>query len=284
MMKAGQQMKNIVVISEVSDINEAMLKKANSIAAPLNARVTMVCYTNSKNKAAEAEIELAQIKELTSEFFTDVKSVSYEKVLQKDLVTWCEKATANGKADLVIKVSQRSHELFYTPVDWKLIRKLSCPLLLCSPKKWKSKSVVFATVDVNTDSVIQNAMNESVLTTAKRWGHESHNKLYVGYVIPISRAMKELVIVEPSEVLSSKGKAVKEKVNNLLASLKIDADRVQVNAGIPAEEICSFANKAKADLVVMGSVGRKGFKGAILGNTAEKTIKNLRTDLLILKP
>ena len=73
-------MKNIVVISEMSEINEAVLKKANSIAAPLNAKVTIASYIATKNRKADSNLELAQIKNLTAKLFTDVKSISYDNI------------------------------------------------------------------------------------------------------------------------------------------------------------------------------------------------------------
>ena len=37
-------------------------------------------------------------------------------------------------------------------------------------------------------------------------------------------------------------------------------------------------------IVVIGSVGRKGLIGQLIGNTAEKVLKLLKTDVLILSP
>ena len=48
------------------------------------------------------------------------------------------------------------------------------------------------------------------------------------------------------------------------------------------DTICSFADNAQ--IVVMGTVGRKGVKARLIGNTAEKVLAHLKTDVLAIKP
>ena len=53
----------------------------------------------------------------------------------------------------------------------------------------------------------------------------------------------------------------------------------------PVEKvITSESARLKAQLVVMGTVGRAGVKARIVGNTAEKVLSRLRTDVLAIKP
>jgi universal stress protein E len=51
-----------------------------------------------------------------------------------------------------------------------------------------------------------------------------------------------------------------------------------------AQTIVSEAAALKAQLVVMGTVGRKGVKAQVIGNTAEAVLGLLKTDTLTLKP
>ena len=44
------------------------------------------------------------------------------------------------------------------------------------------------------------------------------------------------------------------------------------------------AAELKAQLVVMGTVGRRGVRAQVLGNTAEEALQLLKTDTLTLKP
>lgn len=40
----------------------------------------------------------------------------------------------------------------------------------------------------------------------------------------------------------------------------------------------------RIDLVVMGTVGRRGIKGFFMGNTAEKVLNNINCSVLAIKP
>jgi nucleotide-binding universal stress UspA family protein len=43
-------------------------------------------------------------------------------------------------------------------------------------------------------------------------------------------------------------------------------------------------NKLNADLLVMGTTARKGVKGLVIGNSAERVLTKATSDILALKP
>lgn len=59
---------------------------------------------------------------------------------------------------------------------------------------------------------------------------------------------------------------------------------LHVAQGAAWRVIGSMADKLHADLVVMGSVGRSGVAGMLIGNTAEKTLHASQHSMLIVKP
>jgi nucleotide-binding universal stress UspA family protein len=46
----------------------------------------------------------------------------------------------------------------------------------------------------------------------------------------------------------------------------------------------SLANRLEADLIVLGTVGRTGLQGLLLGNTAESVLLHSDCDVLTVKP
>jgi universal stress protein E len=54
--------------------------------------------------------------------------------------------------------------------------------------------------------------------------------------------------------------------------------------GAPAQAIPAFAREAGLDLLVMGSVGRSGIAGLVIGNTAEEMLQHTECSILALKP
>lgn len=63
----------------------------------------------------------------------------------------------------------------------------------------------------------------------------------------------------------------------------VDA-RGQVLIGYAAEEIINRADEEKADLIVMGTHGRKGIDRILFGSVAEKVVKNAKQPVLTIRP
>jgi universal stress protein E len=72
-------------------------------------------------------------------------------------------------------------------------------------------------------------------------------------------------------------------VLELAETYKVATDNVHVLEGLPEDIIPEVCQKYKADLLVIGSVGRTGFSAALLGNTAELIIDAVECDTMIVK-
>ncbi|MDH5265315.1 MAG: universal stress protein [Betaproteobacteria bacterium] len=82
-------------------------------------------------------------------------------------------------------------------------------------------------------------------------------------------------------------KAAAEKVFDKDASLALK-EGVQVETqhlfgDSPAEEILAAARKAKADLIVMASHGRKGFEALLLGSETQKVLARTNVPVLVVR-
>ena len=58
----------------------------------------------------------------------------------------------------------------------------------------------------------------------------------------------------------------------------------QVLIGYAAEEILNRAKEENADMIVMGTHGRKGIDRILFGSVAEKVVKNARIPVLTVRP
>jgi universal stress protein E len=189
------------------------------------------------------------------------------------------------KADLLLlrkpKAVDESEHLSFVK---KLLRNSGkTKLLFCRAKKWKAHPDVMCTIDIGDDSAEQKALNEVVYDVAVNTVSPALSaKLHLGSVIAISRVSEELDVVQPSEVLTKKGSRVREKVAEFEQAHGNSDAIIHVTAGVPYKEIVSLAKKQKIDLVVIGNVGRKGLLGFVIGNTAEKILQNLSSDVLIV--
>ena len=76
-----------------------------------------------------------------------------------------------------------------------------------------------------------------------------------------------------------------QRMNAFLDSFQVDRSNIQVHLawGTPWKEVRRIAKHQAADLVVIGTVGRSGIQGLLLGNTAEKLLDTCDCSILTVK-
>lgn len=72
-------------------------------------------------------------------------------------------------------------------------------------------------------------------------------------------------------------------VRERAAAFGIEPNRVSARIGRPAVEIRAHAEKMGADLIVIGSHGRHGISGLLLGSTANGVLHNSPCDVLTVR-
>ncbi len=100
----------------------------------------------------------------------------------------------------------------------------------------------------------------------------------------------------PEDVISRipKGSSLQQEINEeaskrmdaFIDSIAVDRASIQVHQswGTPWQEIRRAAKFQAADLVVIGTVGRSGIQGLLLGNTADKVLDTCDCSILTVKP
>ena len=83
------------------------------------------------------------------------------------------------------------------------------------------------------------------------------------------------------EIVSGAERSMSEFVSENFQG--VDARGVVV-VGYAAEEILALADKEKADLIVMGTRGRKGIDLILFGSVAEKVVKSATCPVLTIRP
>ncbi len=201
-----------------------------------------------------------------------------------DIVDWVVDAVARDGIDLVVKAGHRSENLFYTPTDWQLLRRCPVPVLIADNRQRKKSQRILAAIDAGSTDPVQVGLNRKVLSAAADLGAALGARVHVAYVIPVSTVARDLDLID-IEALERRTRA---KLGASLAALAgehgIPAENIVIKAGPPDRLLPSIAAKLKADMVVMGTVGRTGAAGKLLGNTAEQVLHRLRTSMLALRP
>ena len=76
--------------------------------------------------------------------------------------------------------------------------------------------------------------------------------------------------------------SIQQLVTN--AGLTMTEQNVHLVRGEPAIEIPAFVRGHQADLLVMGTIGRRGLTGLMMGNTAEMVLHQVQCSVLAVKP
>ncbi|GAB2708309.1 universal stress protein [Aliiglaciecola sp. 3_MG-2023] len=174
-------------------------------------------------------------------------------------------------------------------LDFSLIKAalkgpVKSSVLLCGDNRWRGQPKLLGTVDIFTRTPAQKELNDKVLMTSAHLANKLSAEVSVLGVIPIPRIKQEFDITEPGEVMVKRGKESKQKLQQIVEETGVFTDyNAKIEAGSAYVLIPSVASKMKANLVVIGNVGRKGIKGFLIGNTAEKILNRLTVDVLIVR-
>ena len=212
------------------------------------------------------------------------KNTTDEMVWSKDITSWVTSHCAKNKYDLIIKTGHRSEHAFYVPTDWHLLRSGSAPLLLVAEKKWRKKQAIMITLDMASKKKAKQALNQKVIETGKRLAAENNMPLHVCFALALSPILQDLGIIDKSKALKAAKRKYIPKIQAMFADDNIDQDNIHIKTGYADKVVPSVASDIGAALVIMGSVGRKGLKAKILGNTAESVLTLLKTDVMIIQP
>lgn len=280
--------KHVLVIADAEDDDLLSLEKARAITLPMKATVEIVKFIHHSDESGiTLEQHIKQAKQslscLIRDVFDEIIEITSEVVVSDNIAEWVINHCNSKPVDLVIKGGHRSESLFHIPSDWQLIRHLSCPILIASHAKWKNKANILLAVDLSTQESNHQQLNSLILAWGETWHQVTHNQLHAMYSIPIAKPLLEFDVVDKHAVMQKKGPAAKEKMQKLLARFDLNSIISHITVGPPDRAILHQANELHSNLVILGSVARKGVSGLLLGNTAEKVLHYLRTDCLIIK-
>ena len=94
----------------------------------------------------------------------------------------------------------------------------------------------------------------------------------------------DLDLIDAKAYAKERIKELQPALTALAKKTGLPLSKFQLKRGPVAKTIVSEAAELKAQLVVMGTVGRRGVRAQVLGNTAEEALQLLKTDTLTLKP
>jgi len=189
--------------------------------------------------------------------------------------------------DLVFVASQRSSMFERTIIGStavRLLRKCPCPVWVAARHRHPGAWAVLSAV--GSSKMRPAIMDLSADMVAARGG-EWHVLHCIEY--PDEGGMR--LQHRPQDEIDAYRKGVREETWDELKTLTAEraglagvTPQVWMAEGRPSERIELAIREQDVHLVVMGTLGRAGLPGAIIGNTAERVFKQVECSVLAIKP
>lgn len=297
---------NILFVSQgITDETEA-LKQAFNIAFQNKAKLKALIYCpefpeEMINYREKYENSLIQQLETSIQVARDaIKRRQVDLPIEIQVVSGSMPAVhivrcvLKNKHDLVIKeVEPKEGAKGFKAVDMELLRKCPCPVLLCRAiSKPRAKMKIAVAVDPESKTPEGYDLSLHLLALSRSLADTCDGELHI-----ISCWDYELEQYLHRNVwINLQKEEVTRIVNGVQNKHHLILENVIQKSGIsgkialhhlrgPAEQAIPEVVKEKnIDILVMGTVGRTGISGFVIGNTAENIAQKLPCSLLALKP
>ncbi len=173
-----------------------------------------------------------------------------------------------------------------------VLRKCPVPVWVMRPSQAR-KLRVMALVDPDPDDSVRDGLNDLVMELATSLTRREGGELHVGHAWNLEgeATLRTSPYVElPGGIVDVMVRetetAHKDKLNVLAERHNIGelGGAIHMTSGEPGVVLPHLADRLDIGLIVMGTVGRTGLKGLIMGNTAETILRSVRCSVLAVKP
>jgi universal stress protein E len=198
---------------------------------------------------------------------------------------------AKVRADLIVVEAHPQHHgasSFLRLTDWELLRRSPVPLLLVKrPAPYRRPSVLAALDPDHTfDKPVQ--LDAEILavgaTIASALSGSLHAMHAFAPVMPVDTTQG---VISAAKLAAAQTQAAAEACQKLARATRgsgIPKSRQHVSGRHVPDAIEEIATEIRSSIVVLGAVARSGLKRLLIGNTAERVLDHLSSDVLLVKP
>ncbi len=306
-----QRFKNILLVGDERNLDPAVVNRVVWLAEANGAAITVVDVvdaapgelarlfgTKPGRRVYDVEHEVLEFhRARLSDVATPIRATGLpttELVLQGiPFIEIIRKVLRDGH-DLVIKgVAEGAGRRLFASTDLHLLRKCPCPVWLMKRDSGRRYGRILAAVDPDPGDDQRDALNTmimdlatsltvvdgSALDVVNAWQLEGEDTMRHSGFLKIKPAEVEALVKEKRQRSAS---ALRRLVLSYAAA-GVDYHE-HLLKGRAREIIPAFADRERAELIVMGTVGRTGVPGLIIGNTAEAILNQVMCSVLAVKP
>lgn len=289
-------MGKLLVIADLDDGSTA-LERGLGLGHRLGHSVEVVAFAHAPLKrvassASKREVikqralkgRAEQVQKIIDRFSREGQKVTLKVVWAEEIYRWIIRRAEAVAFDAIVKTTHDSSRFGYTSTDWHLLRECDAPVLLVAEKKWQRTKPILAALDLGTDSASKRRLNDLVLSTAMSLAESLGVECRIISAIDVPTLLADLDLVDPGTYAAEHREEMQPYIKKMAAAHDLPLKAFRCKRGPVDKVITSEAARVRAQMVVLGTVGRSGLKAQIIGNTAEEVLQHLRTDVLAIKP
>ncbi len=315
LLKCGDTMKrftNIVFVADSDQINHSAFNQAVELAQRNQAKLTVaVCYDNLKQLSFAQPKQNLVIRDMLDfklqHWQDEIKAIDagletgVKVMFGKPIIELVHEVSTNHR-DLLIKSidppHQRSH-VFFSSLDYKLLRKCPCPVWLIKDEAVLGDRDLVLAIDYEPDNPENEPLNEQLISMAVSLAMSEFAQLHVVHcwqLLHESFMRSTRAQNSPEEVDQWVGDMRKKRQRWLQDTLtkhtaayddttqKFLNPQLHLIQGDATEAIPALIDDLGAELLLLGTVGRSGIPGYLIGNTAETILNLISCSVLAVKP
>lgn len=267
-----QAVRSILVIIEPHDAQNLALTRAKLIACVTQAHLHLLVCDKKKDHSLLLE-------QLTADLLrADFNATGQQAWNDSPHQTIIDVQQAEN-CGLVIKQHFPDNPLkkaLLTPDDWKLLRLCPSAVLMVKTATPWNGGVILAAVDVGNPDDEHRALHFSIVDRGFEIAALTKGQLHVIAAHPSPM----LTAADPASHIESR---YREQCQAFQTEFDVDDSHLHIAEGPADVLIPHTAHLLKAAVTVIGTVGRTGISGALIGNTAEVILDSLESDVLVLK-
>lgn len=299
---------NILVAITHTHYSSDEFVKAIELSLANDAKLTIIAIDDPISHFAEStmigklkDLFTGQLQEILNDFKNQAEKANVRSVTTE--IRWGKsyaeiiKMVQEQDFDLVIKLADpfvNFSRRRLTADDLHLLRKCPVPVwLIVDNEKHPGKiHKVLVAVDSEFDDPDRVKLNRKLLDYANHLSQIEEAELHILQVWSLygeERLRGAFINMPEDEIdqLLNKTRNDNEKaLHDLLINQQLERDGVfpHLVKGKASEEVHRIAEELDIDMIVMGTVGRTGLAGFVIGNTAENVLSEASCSVLAVKP
>ncbi len=283
---------------------QAFISEAVTLAKDSGGQITLLSVVDAPPESHEtstesselqqwiAEDNLQQMQDIASEFANRGIKVAIKQSTGKRYQEIIREVIKDDY-DLVMKPAEGRatfKSIFFGSTDMQLFRMCPCPMWAFKPTHNTELRKVMVAVDLLEHDEEKLILADTVLQWGKYVAELVNAELHVMHVWSLygeaTLRSRSVLSDRIDQLVQDEENKKHQLLNESLIKSGLSQEKIKLHfrKGEARKLIPEVASAIKADLLVMGTVGRSGIPGFFIGNTADSVLRQVDCSVLAIKP